>query len=1402
MAGRPQCGIVHVLLIAFILHTMEATLSYDVGTIEATLTLDRTPFNQAMRLAQRTAAAFSRREILPTLGMDSSSFDTSARSAGVTADSLDNRWIQMVLDLGGGVGVMREADRVKRYVENLNPEMKVSPDQAFLEAKMRETDRTVKRWTRNLSPTPIKIRAQVELERAFLQLRTLEKLRDDASGEARITAEAQVESARVRLEAIRDLARSVGAEDPTIGVTLFNARRVMSELLGIDMYARRLDGRTITMRANIDQSLASALPQMLGDTTQQIMRFQSVASALAAVSVPLMITKFAAMPAVLAGAATAAGGLVTQLVPGLVGALGSVTGALGLGAAALGGYGLAIARTWQFVGNFTQTLYDQYRAVDRAGSVATELKKSIEALPPGMISAAQESRLLAMAQQNVRQEQEKMVVMAGMVTPALQRLGNQVFDAQMQMLKLSGSIMNAVAPAMSYGITLFDRFGARIAAGATGMAADMTRVAISIMRTASRGQQLRSITTILSGIRAAGVPALSAVGNAAMAFLNVLQVIVPNSLKVLGAISRLAGAARSWTASAQGQATISRVWASMVVQGQKLWRIAQNLAVGLWGVIKALNASGVGQYLLSQMVLLSGQFANLMRDGGRAQAAISRFGGAVKPILGALGGLALAGAKAFLRLADEVVNMQNKATGNRVLVDIINAAKQAIGPLTDMLLRDFEAIAPLLPGLIKNLSEWAAIFVPATPEMILFIKALNGILGAFNQLDPNTRIMIARIFAWGSAINMLVGGALVSIIGSLGQYFLLMSIVGLVTGKNVGIVGALASAFSAVAAALGISSLALFGWLAVAAIVVAAMAVAAYQIMKHWDDLKKFFTGLPKWLQQGLIAGLKAVPLVGPFLAWIIPVIDRFRKYLGIGSPSKLFYGFGIAIVQGLINGIKSLMSNLYGILPAGIKRAIALVGNALRLGGNVIRGIFTGNWAPAIRSVRTYWNSLPSGVQAAARIIFAALRLAGNVIRGIFTGNWAPAIASARKLWTMLPSGVRGALTIIGNVLRLGGAIMRGIFSGQWGGAVRAAKALFDSLPAGIRTKLSVIGGILRTVGAVIMAVFRGNWGAAINGALSLFARLAPQTFAKLQLVVAVIRRVGSIVMAVFRGDWGSAVGLALSLFARFAPNVYRKILLVSNYVRVVGQIIRRIFQGDWNGAISLAVALFARLFPGVSKTLEKIGSTVRGWVDKIRSIFKGINLYDIGVSIIQGLINGLWSMAGALWNAVKSIVGGAEKAGRKEAKSKSPSRVWEDFGIDLWRGGIRGMLRGVIPMRRAAERLTASALAGARGASLAFGVEANARAGLRGGYAPANAGVARAMPPTMGGETGSLARALGAKIDELMDENRRLSREQAGAAAKIAFLAQRSDLGKYIQDLNLIEMGQTEMAKLPRSR
>lgn len=119
----------------------------------------------------------------------------------------------------------------------------------------------------------------------------------------------------------------------------------------------------------------------------------------------------------------------------------------------------------------------------------------------------------------------------------------------------------------------------------------------------------------------------------------------------------------------------------------------------------------------------------------------------------------------------------------------------------------------------------------------------------------------------------------------------------------------------------------------------------------------------------------------------------------------------------------------------------------------------------------------------------------------------------------------------------------------------------------------------------------------------------------------------------------------------------------------------IKTVISDIWNGIktffstiisniISTVTTKFGEMKNSVSSKMNEVKSTISDIWNNVMSFFSGINLYDIGVNIIQGLIDGITSMVDTLMEKARSIANSIKKTIQSALDIHSPSRVMFKLG------------------------------------------------------------------------------------------------------------------------------------------
>lgn len=199
------------------------------------------------------------------------------------------------------------------------------------------------------------------------------------------------------------------------------------------------------------------------------------------------------------------------------------------------------------------------------------------------------------------------------------------------------------------------------------------------------------------------------------------------------------------------------------------------------------------------------------------------------------------------------------------------------------------------------------------------------------------------------------------------------------------------------------------------------------------------------------------------------------------------------------------------------------------------------------------------------------------------------------------------------------------------------------------------------------------------------------------LDFISGIVKSVMSAV-ATFIGDrlndikaWWSENGSAITEAVKFAWS------FISSYIQIALGVIKLVFQTVFPiivGIVKVAwaviqavfstvinvilgiIGVFAKIFTGDFKgAMETVKNTASRIWDNIVSIFKSINLTEIGKNILQGLINGIKSMAGAVTKAVSGIANAIPSKIKSFLGIHSPSRVLMELGEFTGEGFVKGI-------------------------------------------------------------------------------------------------------------------------------
>lgn len=196
---------------------------------------------------------------------------------------------------------------------------------------------------------------------------------------------------------------------------------------------------------------------------------------------------------------------------------------------------------------------------------------------------------------------------------------------------------------------------------------------------------------------------------------------------------------------------------------------------------------------------------------------------------------------------------------------------------------------------------------------------------AFAQAHPQLVGWLIKGAAAAGVLLTVLGGLTLAMAAALGPMVIArygMAMLGIQLGGGVGIVARLAGAFNFLMKVFSFVGRAFL--MNPIGLAVTAIGVAAFLLIKYWDPIRNFFTGL--WAQvttafQGGLGGVLALIANWSLMGALYNIVAPVLRWFGIDLPAR-FSECGANLLQGLVEGITSRV--------AAVREAIGSVGDSV----------------------------------------------------------------------------------------------------------------------------------------------------------------------------------------------------------------------------------------------------------------------------------------------------------------------------------------------------------------------------------------------------------------------------------------------------------------------------------------
>lgn len=427
-------------------------------------------------------------------------------------------------------------------------------------------------------------------------------------------------------------------------------------------------------------------------------------------------------------------------------------------------------------------------------------------------------------------------------------------------------------------------------------------------------------------------------------------------------------------------------------------------------------------------------------------------------------------------------------------------------------------------------------------------------------------------------------------------------------------------------------------------------------------------------------------PIFMQLVSSVLPmVVTALTAILGAVIPVvQMVAGLLIPIIQALLPVVSVVFTYISSLIQAAMQIIMGII--------QVVTGIISGNWAQVWEGIGNIFSGVWNGIVAFVTYIVS---LIGTIILGglsLLGGLIAPVLGAIGQFFMDVWNNVVGFLTGVWNTIA----------------AVVAAGVamLVAPIVAGVTAAWDVIVSVFTAVGGFISGVW--NWivslvtniliafwqthGAQLtaiwNTVVSIFNMIAGFISGIWNTIVAVVSgfvgMVVSTIVANLTAAWGFISSIFTTVFG-FLAGIWNAIVgVISGAVGAVWGVISSGFGAAW-GFISSVFGQVAGFLGGI---WGNIVSGVSGMIGNVVGVLSGLGgaimgalagagnwLFSIGKSIVEGLMDGIRSLAGTIGNFFLSLIPGWIVGPFKAALGiASPSKVFRGYGRNIGEGVILG--------------------------------------------------------------------------------------------------------------------------------
>ena len=403
-------------------------------------------------------------------------------------------------------------------------------------------------------------------------------------------------------------------------------------------------------------------------------------------------------------------------------------------------------------------------------------------------------------------------------------------------------------------------------------------------------------------------------------------------------------------------------------------------------------------------------------------------------------------------------------------------------------------------------------------------------------------------------------------------------------------------------------------------------------------------------------------------LGWFEKLLTKVRDNLQLVKDKALAVGAGLAAWKIARN------------LGAGLKQTLGLVGaveGAVHLGLNAFRAWNNGVDMSNLQGMLSGTISLASGLGVAFGNVGAAI--------GLCIGGGTQLVVGMREWISTGQLTHENSLAIASGLGEIGAAIF--LLTGQWlpalivglAGVGVAIYGCWDEITAWLGSVNAWLGewwaGTIEPgIAAAIQWIVQGftdlgtELGILWHGTLVLGTSIGTAIQTVWTACINVIKTTAQVAATLIKQWWDNLKATTQAVFTA-----------IQTFITTTLQVVKSVITTNVTAAVTAAKAQWQALLTACQSIFTGIHAHITSIIQQCTAYIAGTSWYGLGVNLMQGFLNGLRSLMSTIWNEVVAFVQRCVDAVRNALGVHSPSKVFEEIGVMVDEGALKGLRSGI---------------------------------------------------------------------------------------------------------------------------